>query len=128
MAKWKDSSRLSLLKPLLFIHVNDGERFKTLFHKCGEADSKNVFLPLTADQSGHQKVDDVILVIQPDFPRGRWPLGRVTEMHPGRDSHTCGCVLYTGAHYTRVNTVAKVVCGAKTVVRPITKLVPLRIN
>ena len=31
MAKWEDSSRLSLLTPLLFVHVSNGERFKTLF-------------------------------------------------------------------------------------------------
>ena len=52
-----DNLRLSPLRPLLFIRVNDGERFKTLFHKCGEDGSKNVFLPLTADQSGHQKTE-----------------------------------------------------------------------
>ena len=59
------------------------------------------------------KVDEVVLVIQPDSPRGRWPLGRVTEVYPGQDGHT---------------RVAKVVCGAKTVVRPITKLIPLGID
>ena len=59
------------------------------------------------------KVDEEVLVIQPDSPRGRWPLGRVTEVYPGQDG------------YTRV---AKVVCGAKTVVRPITKLIPLGID
>ena len=59
------------------------------------------------------KVDDVVLVIQPDSPRGRWPLGRVTEVYPGRDGHT---------------RVAKIACGAKTVVRPITKLIPLGID
>ena len=37
------------------IRVNDGERFRTSFHKYGEDGSKNVFLPLTVDQSGHQR-------------------------------------------------------------------------
>lgn len=46
-------------------------------------------------------VDDVILVIQPDSPRGRWPLGRATDVYPGRDGHT---------------RLAKVAYGAKTVV------------
>ena len=46
------------------------------------------------------KVGDVVLVIQPDAPRGRWPLGRIVEVYPGRDGHT------------RVD---KVVCGVKTV-------------
>ena len=59
------------------------------------------------------KVNDVLLVIQCDSPRGHWPFGRVTEVYPERDGHT---------------RVAKVVCGAKTVVRPITKLIPLDIN
>ena len=59
------------------------------------------------------KVGDVVLVIQPDTPRGRWPLGRIAEVYPGRDGHT---------------RVAKVACGVKTVVRPINKLIPLGIN
>ena len=59
----------------------------------------------------HLQVDDVVLVM-PDSPRGRWLLGRVVEVYPGRDSHT------------RV----KVVCGAKTVIRPATKLILLGIN
>ena len=59
------------------------------------------------------KVDDVFLVIQHDSPRGRWPLGRVTEVYHGRDGHT---------------RVAKAACGVKTVVRSITKLIPLGIN
>ena len=59
------------------------------------------------------KVGDVVLVIQPDTPRGRWPLGRIAEVYPGRDGHT---------------RVAKVACGVKTVVRRINKLIPLGIN
>ena len=58
-------------------------------------------------------VNEIVFVIQPDSPRGHWPLGRVTEVYPGRDGHT---------------RVAKLVCGAKTVVTPITKLIPLGIN
>ena len=58
-------------------------------------------------------VGDVVLVIQSDTPRGRWPLGRIVEVYPGRDGHT---------------RVAKVACGVKTVVRPISKLIPLGIN
>jgi len=93
----------------------------TSSYKCGnrEDGSKNVFPPLTADQNGHivenhdLKVDNVVLVILPHSPRGQWPLGRVIEVYPGQDSH---------------NHVAKVVCGAKTVVGPITKLIPLGIN
>ena len=64
-------------------------------------------------ENRYLKVDDVVLVIQPDSPRGLWLLRRVIEVYPGRDG------------YTRI---AKVVCGAKTVVRPITKLIQLGIN
>ena len=59
------------------------------------------------------KKGDVVLVLQLDFPRGRWPLGRIIEIFPGRDGHT---------------RVVKVQCGDKTYVRPIHKLVPLRDN
>ena len=54
--------------------------------------------PKWTSENRDLKVDDVVLVIQLDSPRGRWPLGRVTEVYPGRDG------------YTRV---AQVVCGAK---------------
>ena len=52
-------------------------------------------------------------MIQPDTPRGRWPLERIAEVYPGRDGHTRE---------------AKVACGVKTVVRPINKLISLGIN
>ena len=52
-------------------------------------------------------------MIQPDTPRGHWPLERIAEVYPGRDGHTL---------------VVKVACGVKTVVRPINKLIPLGIN
>ena len=52
-----------------------------------------------------------MLVLDPKLPRGQWPLGSIIETYPGRDG------------YTRV---AKVQCGASTVVRPIHKLVPLQ--
>ena len=76
-------------------------------------------MPLTADQSGLQnsetqlKAGDVVLVIQPDTPRGCWPLERIAEVYPGRDGHT---------------RVAKVACGVKTVVRPNIKMISLGIN
>ena len=69
--------------------------------------------PKCTSENRDLKVNDVVLVIQSDSPRGCWPLGRVIEVYPGRDGHT---------------RVAKVVCGDKTVVRPITKLIPLDIN
>ena len=57
------------------------------------------------------KEDYVVLILDSKLPRGRWPLGRIIETYPGRDG------------YTRV---AKIQCGANTVVRPIHKLVPLQ--
>ena len=59
------------------------------------------------------KADDVVLVHQTDIPRGRWPLARVLQVFPGKDGHTC---------------VVKVQCGVKTYVRPIHKLVPLKVG
>ena len=44
--------------------------------------------PKWTSENRDLKVDDVVLVIQPDSPRGRWPLGRVIEVYPGRDGHT----------------------------------------
>jgi len=33
------------------------------------------------------KVNDVVLIIDPDTPRGQWPLGRVTKVLSGKDGH-----------------------------------------
>ena len=56
------------------------------------------------------KEDDVVVVLDPNLPRAKWPLGRITHTYPGQDGHT---------------RVARVQCGDKVVVRPIHKLVPL---
>ena len=56
------------------------------------------------------KNGDIVLVLEPNLPRGKWPLGRIVETYPGKDGHS---------------RVVKVQCGEKTVVRPIHKLVPL---
>ncbi|XP_070579291.1 uncharacterized protein [Ptychodera flava] len=56
------------------------------------------------------QVDDIVLVISPDTQRGHWPLGRVTEVHPGRDGHV------------RVVTVK---VGKSKFLRPVTKVCPL---
>ncbi|XP_074629527.1 uncharacterized protein LOC141887129 [Acropora palmata] len=55
--------------------------------------------------------NDIVLVLEPNLPRGQWPLGRITETYPGRDGHT---------------RVPKIHCEMKTVVRPIHKVVPLQ--
>ena len=31
------------------------------------------------------KEGDVVLVISPDTPRGHWPMGRIEELHKGKD-------------------------------------------
>jgi hypothetical protein len=56
------------------------------------------------------KEGDIVLALEKDVPRGKWPLGKIVETFPGRDGHI---------------RVAKVQCGERTLVRPIHKLVPL---
>ena len=56
------------------------------------------------------KVDDIVLVTSQDNPRGTWPMGRVTEVHPGPDGHV---------------RVVKVKVGDKTYTRPIVRLCKL---
>ena len=58
----------------------------------------------------NMKEGDVVLALENNLPRGRWPLGRIIETYPGKDGHT---------------RVAKVQCGDRTLIRPIHKLVPL---
>ena len=88
------------------------QKIQDIISRVGGDGSRNVFLSLTAD---HQilnrtsefqdlKAGDVVLVIQPDTPRGHWPLQRIAEVYPGCDGRT---------H------VAEVACGVKTSVRPI---------
>ena len=57
-------------------------------------------------------VGDVVLVMSPDTPRGKWPLGRVMEVYPGKDG------------FVRV---VKVLVNGKEISRPISKLCPLEV-
>ena len=59
------------------------------------------------------KAGDVVLAISADQPRGHWSLGRVSEVFPGKDGHV---------------RVAKVQIGRDSIIRPITKLVPLEVK
>ncbi|CAC5373897.1 unnamed protein product [Mytilus coruscus] len=59
------------------------------------------------------KTDDIVLVMNPNVPRGHWPLGRIIEVFPGKDGHV---------------RVAKVSLGQTVLIRPITKLCPLDIE
>ena len=55
------------------------------------------------------KKGDIVLVLEPNLARGKWPLGRIVDTYPGKDGHS---------------QVVKVQYGEKTG-RPIHKLVPL---
>ena len=33
------------------------------------------------------KVDNVVLVVKQDAPRGDWPIGKIAEIFPGGDGH-----------------------------------------
>jgi len=56
------------------------------------------------------KVGDMVLILSPDTPRAHWPLGRIVQVHPGRDG--------------RVR-VATVQVGNTKMTRPIVRLCPL---
>lgn len=58
------------------------------------------------------KDGDVVMVFDRELPRGKWPLGRIIETYPGKDGHA---------------RVANVQPGNKSLVRPIHKLVPLKL-
>ena len=59
------------------------------------------------------KINDIVLVIDPDTPRGQWPLGRVTKTFFGKDKNV---------RKVEVLTNGKVIC------RPISKLCPLNLE
>lgn len=63
------------------------------------------------DIKPEMEVGDVVLVVDPDTPRGKWPLGRITETFPGKDGHTRA---------------VKVQVGKNVLTRPIVKLCPLQ--
>ena len=44
--------------------------------------------PKWSDVVKDLKEGDVVLVLDKDIPRGRWPLGRITECFPSKDGHT----------------------------------------
>ena len=110
MAKWEDNLRLILFHPRQrWRKVQDIilQVWRRWLKECVPALNSR---PKWTSENRYLKVDNADLVIQPNSPRGRWPLGQV---YPRRDGHIRE---------------AKVVCGAKTVVGPITKLIPLGIN
>ena len=49
-------------------------------------------------------------MISPDTNRGKWPMGRIKSLYPGKDGHV---------------RVVKVTIGNKEFVRPISRLCPL---
>ena len=52
------------------------------------------------------KVGDVVLVIEENAPRGRWPIARVSKVFPGSDGRVRSVELKTGSG-TYVRPVAK---------------------
>ena len=56
------------------------------------------------------RIGNVVLIVSTDTPRGQWPLGRITNTHPGSDGHV---------------RVVDVLVGDKEMRRPITKVCPL---
>ena len=58
-------------------------------------------------------VGDIVLVADPTNPKGKWPLGRVVEVFPGKDGHTRN---------------VRVLSRGKEFLRPITKLCPLGVS
>ena len=58
-------------------------------------------------------VGEVVLVISPDTPRGKWPLGRIVEVVKSSDGHV---------------RIVKVKVGGNTYTRSISKLCPLEID
>ncbi|XP_046329965.2 uncharacterized protein LOC124113582 [Haliotis rufescens] len=55
-------------------------------------------------------VNDIVMVISPNTPRGHWPMGKVIKTHPGKDG------------YTRV---VDIQIGQSVLTRPVTKVCPL---
>lgn len=47
------------------------------------------------------RVDDVVIIHEPNLPAGRWALGRVTELHPGSDGLVRVVTLKTKTGYIK---------------------------
>ena len=62
-------------------------------------------------ESGQLQVGDVVVVMSRTMPRGKWPLGRITETYPGKDG---------------IIRVAQVKVGETIMKRPAVKLCPLQ--
>ena len=65
------------------------------------------------EESKDLSVGEVVLCLKPGLPRGKWPLGRIEQIHSGPDGHV---------------RVAHVKIGRNVYVRPITKLCPLEFD
>ena len=63
-----------------------------------------------AKHSVNISVGDIVLVLDNQTPRDKWPLGRVIEVYPGIDLTV---------------RVAKVQLQNKTITRPVVKLIPI---
>ena len=112
MDKLEATSHPRPLTTLLLIPAEDGDVSRSFSNTSG-SDGFGSFSHRFAsrkkwkEQRRDVKVDDVVLVMGQDSPRGEWPLARVVETYPGPDGHV---------------RVAKVQLGQQTLLRPITKL------
>ena len=61
------------------------------------------------EENKNLTVGEVVLCLELGLPRGKWPLGRIEQIHLGPDAHV---------------RVAHVRIGGNVYVRPITKLCP----
>lgn len=68
--------------------------------------------PKLQEEQRDVHVNDVVLVVAPDTPRGPWTLGRVLEVFPGKDKH--------------VRTV-RIKVGRTELIRLITRICPLEL-
>ena len=63
------------------------------------------------------QVGDVVLVVEADTPRGKWPLARVLDVYPGADNHVRVLQLQQGSRVLRrpITKVCPFICGGKDV-------------
>lgn len=103
---------LQLTKQLL-TRGKDGVGYKSYYATSGRDGCAHGCQDSTLERNGSGHSQTSKLVVSPDTPRGKWPMGRVLEVHPGNDG--------------RVR-VAKNQVGQGTLVRPVTKLCPLELE
>ena len=59
---------------------------------------------------GNMESGQVVMVVDPQYPRASWPIGRITETYPGKDGMVRS---------------AKVILKGRAYIRPVSRLIPL---